>query len=251
MIYLPVNVYMGEFQSKDAVKTILTGIFFRGTMYHLWYFPAVILGVWIVYFLFKTLGKERTYIVVGGLYFIGIFGDSYYGIIQGNILLENLYHVIFRVFGYTRNGLFYVPIFLVLGAWLSREQTIEKWKSVMGEVFSFIGMIAEGIILHTFDLQRHDSMYIFLIPYMIYFFRLLLLWTGERNKDVGKISLCIYIIHPLVIIGIRGMAKILHLEEVFIQNSICNFAAVTVFSVAIAVGIIYGRRKESESMAGN
>ncbi len=244
LLYLPINLYMGDLQRKNTVKKLLTDFLFQGTMYHLWYFPAVILGVWIVYVLFRKVGKRGTFIVVGILYFIGLFGDSYYGVIEGNVLWENLYGVIFQNFGYTRNGLFYVPVFLVLGAWLSQEKCREKWKTAAGLGISFACMITEGILLHTYHLQRHDSMYIFLIPCMVYLFRLLLLWKGKRNKDLGKISLCIYIIHPLVIVGVRGVAKILHWEKILIQNSIVNFIAVAVISVAMAVCITYRKRAD-------
>lgn len=242
LLYLPINLYMGDLQGKGAVKKMVTDIFFQGTMYHLWYFPAVILGIWIVYVLLRKAGEKETFIIVGILYFIGLFGDSYYGIIEGNVLWENLYRIIFHIFGYTRNGLFYVPVFLVLGAWLSKDAHREKRGILAGLCISSVGMIAEGILLRTYHLQRHDSMYIFLIPCMIYLFRLLLLWRGKRNKNLGKISLCIYIIHPLVIVGVRGLAKILHRERIFIENSMMNFIAVTGISVVTAVCITYGKK---------
>lgn len=244
VIYLPVNWYMGDLHGKGLGKRIVEDIFFQGTMYHLWYFPATILGVWVVYFLLKRLGKRRMFFVGGVLYVIGLFGDSYYGLTEGIPLLKNMYQFIFSLFGYTRNGLFYVPVFIMLGAWLSEEKTVKKWKIVTGMAVSLGGMIAEGVILHTFDMQRHDSMYILLLPCMVCLFQLLLFWKGKRNRHLGKVALCIYVIHPLVIIGVRGVAKVLHLENLFVENSLCNFLIVTLVSVAASICITYGKKEK-------
>ena len=54
LLYLPINIYMGSFKNTDII-TILKDFFINGTLYHLWYFPALIVGVWITYYLVKKL----------------------------------------------------------------------------------------------------------------------------------------------------------------------------------------------------
>ena len=114
LLYLPINIYMGSFKNIDII-TILKDFFINGTLYHLWYFPALIVGVWITYYLVKKLGRKKTLIATILLYIIGVFGDSYYGITIMNQITKNIYELIFNIFDYTRNGLFYVPIFICLG----------------------------------------------------------------------------------------------------------------------------------------
>lgn len=62
--------------------------------------------------------------------------------------------------------------------------------------------------------------------------------------SLGGIALCIYVIHPLVIIGVRGVAKVLHLEKLFVENSLCNFLIVTLVSVAASICITYGKKEK-------
>ena len=112
LLYLPVNLYAGSFTGPaDVLRKLLVD----GTFYHLWYFPATILGIVIARWL-SRLGLRVALPVAALLYLIGLGGDSYYGLISQIPLLRTLYDGIFTLCGYTRNGLFFAPLFLLLGA---------------------------------------------------------------------------------------------------------------------------------------
>ena len=108
LVYLPINLYAGQLTFPEVIGDVLIG----GTMYHLWYFPALMLGVLVVTWLLRRLGVKRTLIVAAVLYGIGLFGDSYYGLIEGVPFLYRAYEALFSVFEYTRNGLFLRRCFL-------------------------------------------------------------------------------------------------------------------------------------------
>ena len=112
LLYLPVNLYAGSFTGPaDVLRKLLVD----GTFYHLWYFPATILGIVIARWL-SRLGLRVALPVAALLYLIGLGGDSYYGLVSQIPLLRTLYDGIFTLCGYTRNGLFFAPLFLLLGA---------------------------------------------------------------------------------------------------------------------------------------
>lgn len=234
ILYLPVDIYNGSIKEAGAIN-IIKDIFINGTFYHLWYFPALILGIWLTYFIVKKFKSNKTIIIFLILYAIGLLGDSYYGITERFEFTQKIYNVIFNVFNYTRNGLFYVPIFLYLG-YKIKEWKISKKQSTIILGISIILMIIEGIILHKLNLQKHDSMYIMLIPTMISLFNLIILNSGENNKKLRNIATIIYIIHPMFIIVVRGIAKVLHLENVMIDNSIIHYLLVVILSVTFAIG---------------
>ena len=48
------NIYMGKF-NNISIFSIIKDILINGTLYHLWYFPALILGIWITYYFIKKL----------------------------------------------------------------------------------------------------------------------------------------------------------------------------------------------------
>ena len=90
-----------------------------------------------------------------------------------------MYDGMFQVFSYTRNGIFLVPIFLMIGVWFAkveRENTVQndsywemsepkRWnrkRAGLGLLISLVLMTVEGFALHAADWQRHDSMYVML-----------------------------------------------------------------------------------------
>ena len=78
LLYLPVNLYAGSFTGPaDVLRKLLVD----GTFYHLWYFPATILGIVIARWL-SRLGLRVALPVAALLYLIGLGGDSYYGLVS-------------------------------------------------------------------------------------------------------------------------------------------------------------------------
>ena len=97
LLYLPVNLYAGSFTGPaDVLRKLLVD----GTFYHLWYFPATILGIVIARWL-SRLGLRVALPVAALLYLIGLGGDSYYGLVSRIPLLRTLYDGIFTLCGYT------------------------------------------------------------------------------------------------------------------------------------------------------
>lgn len=235
IIYLPVNIYAKQLIGI-GVLGILKKIFIVGTFYHLWYFPALILGIWITYFITKYFGKKKSIIIVFVLYAIGLFGDSYYGIIENIPFIENIYQGIFDIFDYTRNGIFYVPMFLYLGyVAKDRKYKISNKNNIIIIVISLVLMLVEGLILHHFKLQRHNSMYIMLIPTMIYIFNFIIQNNQQNSKRLRNIATTIYVIHPMFIIIVRGIAKILHLQNILINNSLIHYILVVILTVLFSI----------------
>jgi len=236
LLYLPVNCYSGKVKEWAYFPNLLKDITFDGTFYHLWYLPASILGAFITWLMLKNLGMKQAFAVCLLLYVTGLFGDSYYGLVAGSRFLKSVYDVLFMLFDYTRNGLFYAPVFFLLGALLSQNKKILKLKTcATGFAVSVMFMVSEGLLLHSLNMQKHDSMYFTLLPCMYFLFQILLRWRGKRLKYLRDVSLYIYLLHPAVIIAVRGFAKAAGLEELLVRNNIVHFASVTVVSTVIAV----------------
>jgi len=232
LIYLPINIYNHYFTDFTIIK-FLKDVFLNGTFYHLWYFPALILGTWLVYLLIKTGKNKLVVTIVFLLYLIGLFGDSYYGLIA-NTAVNKFYDIIFNIFTYTRNGLFYVPIFLYMGySFKSIKDKINiKTNITLIIVFTCL-MLIEGMLLYSFNIPRHNSMYLFLIPLSYFIFNFGIYYSNGSNKKIRNIASWIYILHPLFIIIIRLLAKILHLD-ILIDNSLIMFILVALSTVTFA-----------------
>ena len=296
LFYLPVNLYNGKISQWTSFPELIKDILFDGTIYHLWYLPASILGASLSWWLLRRLSFGQAFAVSMLLYLVGLFGDSYYGIAVKVSLLETFYQQLFHFFDYTRNGLFFTPIFFVMGSHLAKKSKImparnhimmsaRKAFSCFTAAFSL--MLAEGLILHSLKLQRHDSMYLMLLPCMYLLFQGLLAMKGAKmqpNQITGRttmqpgqisgrttmqpglisgrttippsqisrratmqpirvsgraslriISTITYLIHPAVIVLIRGFAKSIDAQKLLVDNSILFFLEVAVLSLAMSL----------------
>lgn len=267
LLYLPLGIYAGHYKELTAAK-VLQMLVWDGTFYHLWYFPAGMLGMTLLYLLSRRLGLRTLTLVCGALYLLGLSGDSYYGLTQYLPPLRSLCDLGFHVWSYTRNGLFLAPLFLLMGALmggLQRKNPCANKNTVPGQipqnpfsalssrasageaapaakstsalaaglVLSLLGMSGEAFLLRYLESLRHDSMYLLLVPVMYCLYGLLLCSNCPPCPRLRRISTLIYILHPAVIVAVRIFARLPHMLPLM-EQSLLHYAAVCLLSLAAA-----------------
>ena len=80
-----------------------------------------------------------------------------------------------------------MPIFIYLG-YVVKTNKVNKSADLYISLFCFICMTIEGMVLHHLNYQRHDSMYIFLVPVMFFLFRYLMSKNSTSNKKTPRNS---------------------------------------------------------------
>ena len=230
-IYLSSIIIYSLFLIKNFSnwQVFLRDIFFTGPFYHLWYFPALILGIITTYYIIKYIPEKYQIIICAILYFIGILGDNYYGFLHTAEIFTSFYKFVANITGYTRNFLFYVPIFLMLGYKISKEEkSIEKRANIIYIIKFLILMILEGTLIYRYSTPLHTSMY-FALPFLSYFiFKYLITYLNkETNKNIREASTIIYIIHPWFIIILTKIN--------IIKNSLVFYLIICLFSYLISL----------------
>lgn len=230
LLYLPLNWYAGGFGfAEGAQKLLLTG-----TFYHLWYLPAVLLGVPLARLLCRP-GLRIGLPVAAALYLVGLAGDSWYGIAAGLPWLKApLDAVLWLGGGYTRNGLFFAPLFILLGA--AARPVKARW-AVPGLVAALAAMSGEAALLRGVGSPKHDSMYLLLPVCAVCLFGLLLGQNRGRRQRAAQTAGLVYILHPWCIVLVRGAAKALRCTPLLVENSLVHFAAVTALSLAVSAAL--------------
>lgn len=285
LLYLPLGLYAGHYRAlyfTDALRMLL----FDGSFYHLWYFPAAITGMLLVFALKRVLKLRWVCVISVVLYVIGLFGDSYFGLAEKLPPVKAAYEGMFRLFSYTRNGIFMAPVFLVLGIMIQKYGRKKLLRYALWLLVSFACMTAEAFTLHNLRLQRHDSMYVFLLPVMVSLFLLLLSLpetaaqhrsttvpaaraatpcrstavpavraAAPRRTAVATAAMWIYLLHPAFIVLVRAAAKLLHLTGLLVDNSLIHYLAVSILSVAagFALGFLqmhfFSTRRQGQCLA--
>ena len=251
VLYLPVGIYAGHYKGMTPMGW-LRAILFDGTFYHLWYFPACIMGVLLVYGLRKILSARQVLAVSAVLYVFGLLGDGYYGIAAAVPILDKIYEGIFVISSHTRNGVFMAPIFLTLGAMLGAKADKDRKAGKTGRktgrrgkertillafmlISVFILMTMEAFLLRQFEMQRHDSMYLLLVPVMVLLYQLLLRWEARPWPALRDVALWIYVIHPGIIVVVRGAAKVLNQTKILVDDNLVHYLVVLLLSFAVSV----------------
>lgn len=228
IIYIPLIIKPLLNKGIYAIIVLIKNLLFTGVMNHLWYFPALILGIIITYLIIKYIPKEYQLALAICLYILGLLGDNYYGLICNIKLLKSIYSVIINITGYTRNFLFFVPLFLIIGYKISlKEDKISKKNNLIGIIIFTILMTLEGLFIYYKGSPLHTSMYVCL-PVLTYFiFNYMICYLNkEENKPIRKISTIIYIIHPWLIAVISKVK--------FIDNNLIIYLIVSITSYYIS-----------------
>ncbi len=230
LFYLPVMIYSNRLPGN--LPAFFKDLFFDGTFYHLWYFPAVLTGC-LLLVLITRLSVTAAALLSFAAYIVGLFGDSYYGVIKDVPVLSSLYDGLFQISSHTRNGIFFAPVFILLGA-LTAVYRIRIPKKICGwGLFtSLLLLLGEGYLTYRFDLQKHNSMYFFLLPALFFLFQLLLTAEGQAAGWIRNSSMLLYLIHPAVIVLWRALAKAVGQTELLVNNTIIKYLAVCTLSLA-------------------
>lgn len=234
-LYLPVTLYAGNFPRKNILCALARDLLLDGTFYHLWYLPAALLGTALVYGLLRAF-PARPGAAAGvclALYAVGLLGDSWHGLAAGAPALRAFYDALFLHMDHTRNGLFFAPVFLFLGAALCARPRPRARVCAAGLAASLALLFAEAFLLRAFSLPRHDSMYLALLPCAYFLFALLTASRGASSAFLREYAMLLYLAHPMVIVAVRGAAKLLHAQQWLVEDSLFHFLAVAAVSCAV------------------
>lgn len=195
-VYLPYGTYFA------SIKQVV----FDGSFYHLWYFPALALGTVIVFFL-KKLPTPAALTIASILYLFGLCGDSYILLAQKAEPLRRILDVLSNAFYYTRNGIFFAPLFLltgnIIGNKVRGDEHRRRPKKLLICAFCFtislMLLAVERFSLRGITYPPRDSMFISLMPCTVFLLLTLSSINMKPRPALRRISMWIYIIHPVFI----------------------------------------------------
>ena len=237
LLYLPLGIYGGRYEGLTPLSALRL-LLFDGTYYHLWYFPASMLGASIALLLRRALGRRGALAASALLYALGLLGDSYWGLTAQIPALSRGYEALFSLSTYARNGVFLAPVFLLLGAELGGGALrLSRRAAGAGLALSLLLFGAEALLLRALGWPRHDSMAVFLLPASAFLYRLLVDLPCAPRPELRALSGWVYALHPLCISGVRVLARLLGQTDLFVENNLVHFLAVALLSFCLAFAV--------------
>ncbi|WP_430608190.1 alanine racemase [Enterococcus sp. DIV2379] len=233
LLFLPIAWYSGILGLNMPLDTFIQTLLVNGILYHLWYFPAIITGGLLVMGLLTRLSFKQVFFIAVGLYVVGLGGDSWSGL-AAQTPITPLYSLIFQLLDGTRNGIFFAPLFLILGVlarrFAKKPASPHRYSYLM---ISLICLLLESYLLHHFTTPKHDSMYVFLPFVLLFLFPIIQQWQAPMIwKQAGRLSLWLYLLHPYTIAVTHFLSQKLPL----LQNNLINFLVV----LGLTIGVVHG-----------
>lgn len=207
VIYLPILIYDKIIVSDTSLTydlfAIVRDFVFVGSYSHLWYLPAVAVGLIIVYVLRKYACEGGCAVILFILFCMGLLTQSYFGlllkIIPVNGLLWKLMKLVKMVMVTCRNGIFFGSIFLYMGMWIARCNIKTKtYLTVLGLVASIVLFSMEASCLQKLGSVREEDMYFMLLPAVFFLILSALFLTIKADTVfIRKMSMNIYFVHMI------------------------------------------------------
>lgn len=222
-----------SFASKFAPSKIMQFVFLNESPFggHLWYLGAILYVLLLLYFFEKLCNREKLYFLIPVL----LLTDLVFGKYSLLLINREIPHV------FVRNFLFVGLPYFLIGDILQKKAIKLKQITLWSGVFLFSGTtLLERFLLEHFGLNATRDHYISTTFLAVAAFLLACNYgnkLGGRLCDAlcmtgSKLSLDIYIIHPIIILVLSYAARILNNPKVLlIYGYIAPFA---VFLLSIA-----------------
>ncbi|MEF9967171.1 MAG: acyltransferase [Longicatena sp.] len=231
ILYLPFTYLLwqaGDGITMTSILHYVRDFFLTGSFYHLWFLPALMLSVSLTYFLVAKLNVKKAFWIALLLYIIGMFGNVYPNLVENIPVVNTVFKAYLSLFSTTRNGIFFGPVFVAMGAIFAiRKNYIQNYVIMIAFVISLVLLFVECFLLRNAGLMRDlTSMYSMLVPCVACLFLLLTrihLQPREVYKSMRVMSLLIYVSHIMFVTVILWIQPTMNSLLVYILVACSSF----------------------------
>lgn len=203
ILYLPLGIEAISMMGIPQVAfpaALLVAFLYIGTYYHLWYFPALFLALFVLD-IWKKHFSMRSLLIVGLLLLCFGATETYFGMLPEGVqyMLSTFY---FKIFYTTRNFLFFGLFYVALGYVIGDKDDSYVSYSFFKFLFSCMLLVVEALMLQSFD--RLDSNIMFSCVPLTYYLFITLIHSRPIIPYHPKIAFrdlykYYYFLHPAVI----------------------------------------------------
>lgn len=229
---------------------IWTVLLFIGRNIHLWYMSAIIVAVCLLsVLLLKKIDLKKILVIALVLYFIGLIGNPYFGLIRPLLEYKITGYPIkayYEIFTTTRNGVFMGFPFLLLGGFIEKKKfNIKPVYSALGFILSMGLLFCEAFFVRKWNLPKNFDvdLYLFLLPavfFLLVFSVNVTIKPREIYKKLRAVGVIIFFSHFWVYQWIEWFFSFFcKISGISINNSLVNYS-LTILAAAALGFIIEG-----------
>lgn len=184
---------------------LLVVIFYTGTFYHLWYFPALIMSVYILDKLKKI--NVNVLLFISLVFLLLGATETYYGLLPSSIrlLLDNYYNIFIT----SRNFLFF-SLFYIFFGYTVGIKGIKINKKPNRLIISVVLLYLEALLLRNTN-RLNSNIMIMSIPLIYYLFIYLIsvpdIFKFKFKESFRDLSKYYYLLNPAILILLHPIIK--------------------------------------------
>ncbi len=217
--------------------------FVKGSYATIWFLPALITSVAIIYFLHKKLSYKKIFIIGIPFYIIACMGSSYYGLVDDVPVINTLFEVYFSFFETIKNGILFGWVFVALGGVFSEIEIPKKpvRNFILSGIF-FVLVAIEAVVQEYLGWATNGvDTKLMLLPLSVFIFMFVL------NLNIHTSKVCIWMrkLSLMMFLSQRIFLSLFHIflsETIFVTNSIVYFIAILISTLAFS--IVFIKRSE-------
>lgn len=241
-IFVAIDWAVNGFGVMDVLEYV-RDFFFKGSYSTIWFLPALMTAVTVVYLLRKKMSYEKIFLLAIPFYIIACFGSSYYGISENLSVISDLYNIYFYIFDTIKNGILFGWIYVALGGIFS-EKTFEE-KPVKYFVFSgvFYVLMAGETVAQAFlgwSTNGVDTKFM-LVPLTIYLFMFVMslnIKSGPAFIWMRKLSLLMFLSQRIFLTLFDWFLA----DTIFVKNSMIYF--ISILSLTLIFSVVFIKLSE-------
>ncbi len=254
LVYLPFRLIGMGFNDLPILQDmylLLKDILFQGVFIHLWYLPAVIFALVVLFVLLKKLSIQHILVLSFVLFLLGSLADAYTGLFSTGSLMKGLIDAYLGIFITSRNGLFFGFFFVALGYYIHVTKLHQKVQSdqwMLWFVLSLVLLFGELIWLLSVSEPFDFNMRIGIVPSVVFLFMWALqheFFESFETSWYRTMSSVIYFSHFLVFYIVMAVTSIIGLGAI-LQHSLARFILTLLLTLWVSHGLI----KRAKAKAG-
>lgn len=218
--------------SLSDVLQYIKRFFFEGSYQTIWFLPALMTSVSIVYLLRKKLSYKNIFILAIPFYVIACFGSSYYGLSVKIPVVNNFYNAYFSFFDTIKNGVLFGWIYVALGGVFSEKTFKTKPCKYFVLSCTFFVLMAGETIVQTYlkwATNGVDTKFI-LLPLSASLFCLVMSLNIKTNPvlvRMRELSLLMFLSQRIFLTLFDWLLT----DTIFVQNSMVYFISILGFTI--------------------
>ena len=239
----------------NYIWLIFQAVCLKGPYGALWFLPATMMAVALVYWIGKKMGPYVCFIISFPLFLFAALETEYFSLIKNITWMAIVNDGLVAIFGWLANGLTFGFFFCSIGFYIAytkdkkRTLQIDMIKAILAAILLFV----ETTIIRDHKIGVSYGAMLFLIPTVYYIVQILLRLPKTTNPSLiskarflQNLSLLIYPMHFAIM---EIMEYILRNEKSYMNNTFLQYLVVCTINLVLGTLIIYLGEKKNLKIA--